>query len=431
MTTSSNILQQVQTYQSSELAYLHNSYALINTFNKRFRDFEKLTANLGSTVTFDKQPLFATNPTLVANFQPAAQRVQSLTVDQAVNTSYSFSSEQFIFNVKDYMDKFGRAAVGEIGSVVESSIANKILSSTYRFFGDGTTQITSFGQLATALSYHRNYGAPKDNTKGYLPDIAIPSIVNTGLSQFVLNRNNVMANSWELGSFSNCNWHSSNLLATQYSGTLGTKGTVLTIDTITRGTDGGITGIHCTGSTSGDTANVNDLFSFQDGVIGLANARYLTFVGHQTSACPVQCRVTANATANSGGIGILISPTLYDLYSVETGAHDGTIDPNKAYLQNVNVTIVAGMKIKLVPSHIAGLIISGDAGFLAMPRLPEEVPFPTANAIDPESGLSFRKYYGSKFGMNERGFVNDVIWGSTIVPEYALRVVFPLVGMPT
>jgi hypothetical protein len=61
-----------------------------------------------------------------------------------------------------------------------------------------------------------------------------------------------------------------------------------------------------------------------------------------------------------------------------------------------------------------------------MPRLPEEIPFPTANKSDPESGVSLRMYYGSLFGQNQRGFVNDVIWGKTLVPEYAMRLLFPL-----
>ena len=85
-----------------------------------------------------------------------------------------------------------------------------------------------------------------------------------------------------------------------------------------------------------------------------------------------------------------------------------------------------GNEAGALPDHRAGLICSGDPLFLAMPRLPEEVPFPTANVIDPDSGASMRMYYGSVFGQNERGFVNDCIWGSTLVDEYAMRVVYPL-----
>ena len=93
---------------------------------------------------------------------------------------------------------------------------------------------------------------------------------------------------------------------------------------------------------------------------------------------------------------------------------------------NINNTIVAGMQCSVLPSHRAGMIMSGKPLFLAMPRLPEEVPFPTANESDPESGVSIRQYYGSLFGQNQRGMIHDAIWGSTVVPEYTMAVIFPL-----
>jgi hypothetical protein len=42
-----NILEAVQTYQSSGLGYLQNLFCFINTCNTRFKDFNKLVANLG------------------------------------------------------------------------------------------------------------------------------------------------------------------------------------------------------------------------------------------------------------------------------------------------------------------------------------------------------------------------------------------------
>lgn len=414
MSQADSFLQQVQTYQASELAYMHNSFAAIHTFNKKFRDFEKLTANLGSTVTFDKQPLFTTNNSLVAVFQAAGQRVQSLTVDNAVNTAYSFTNQQFIFNVREYMDKFGKAASIETGSVVEKSVLGRTVIDPYRFYGDGVTPLSSFTQLARALAYHRNYGAPRDGTKAYIPDIIVPNIVSTGLMQFVTKRNEEIAHSWQLGNFSNCEWYQSNLLPIQNAGTCGQNADTLTVSSVTRAADGGITSITCTGVTTNTGAiAAGDMFQFQDGVAGHANIRYFTFTGHQVSASPVQNVVTTAANGTSGAVTFVIGNKLYDSSSYGS-------------LQNVSSTIEAGMQLKFLPSHIAGLILSGDAGFLAMPRLPEEIPFPTANAIDEESGMSFRKYYGSKFGMNERGFVNDVIWGSTIVPEYAMRLIIPI-----
>ena len=94
--------------------------------------------------------------------------------------------------------------------------------------------------------------------------------------------------------------------------------------------------------------------------------------------------------------------------------------------QNLNVEIQAGMQVTVLPTHRAGLVLAGDAGFLAMPRLPDEDPYKTANALDPDTGVSMRQYYGSLFGQNQRGMVHDVIWGSRVVPEYSMSVIFPL-----
>jgi hypothetical protein len=93
--------------------------------------------------------------------------------------------------------------------------------------------------------------------------------------------------------------------------------------------------------------------------------------------------------------------------------------------QNINTNIVKGMQIKALPNHRAGLIVGSNA-LCGHARLPEEVPFPTANQSDGDTGVSLRMYYGSLFGQNQRGFVHDVIWGSTLVDEYAMRIIFPV-----
>ena len=110
-----NILQQVQTYQMSSLAFLQNANCFISTANTKFKNFEKLVGNLGDSVSFDLPPRMTTTNSLVATFQPADQRIQTLVCDQSVSTSYAFTSQQFIFNVEEYMARFGKAAVQEIG----------------------------------------------------------------------------------------------------------------------------------------------------------------------------------------------------------------------------------------------------------------------------------------------------------------------------
>lgn len=411
-----NILQQVITYNESALALLLNSFAFINTSNKKFEKFnDDVPKNLGDTVSFDLPPRFTTNNSLVVSFQGANQRVQNLQVNNAVSTAYEFTAQQFIFNVRDYIDKFGKSAVAEIGSQVEASVAGLAESNTFRFYGDGVTPINTYGQLANALALFRNFGAAKDNTKGYLSDLTFPQVVNSGLNQFVWNRNERIAMSWEVGDFSNCEWYQSNLLKTHTAGTEGIQGSTLTVVSTTTNSEGGVVTITFSGTHAATDANSvlqYDKFQFSDGVSGQPNMRFLTFIGHLPSQSPVQFAATANAASTGGSqVTVSITPAL----QASTGPD-----------QNINNPIVAGMQVTVLPSHRCGLIMAGNPLFLAMPRLPEEVPFPTSVAMDPDSGASIRAYYGSLFGQNQRGFIHDIIHGETLVPEYAMMVALPL-----
>src|ERR1017187_4997488 len=172
-----NILQQVQTYQRSGLALLQNLCCHISTANTKFKDFDKIQANLGSTVTFDLPPRATTTAGLVAAFQPAVQRVQTLVADQANNSSFAVTAQQRIFNLEkgeeDYMRVFGKSFIAELANLVEANIAGNWNSSVvsqldgttdftsgpYRFFGNGSTAISSFNQLATMHFLFKNYGA--------------------------------------------------------------------------------------------------------------------------------------------------------------------------------------------------------------------------------------------------------------------------------
>jgi hypothetical protein len=411
-----NILQQVITYNESNLALLLNSYAFINIANKKFQRFdEDIPKNLGDTVSFDLPPRFTTTNSLVVAFQAAEQRVQNLVVDQQASTAYDFTAQEFIFNVEDYMDKFGKSAIAEIGTRVESNVAELAETNTFRFYGDGVTPINSYAQLANALAFFRNFGAAKENTQGILSDLTFPNIINSGLNQFVPNRNEDIAMSWELGEFSRCEWYQSNLLPTHTAGTEGTAGSTLTVVSTTTDASGAVTAITFSGTSAAsdaDSVKAYDKFQFSDGVSGQTDLRFRTFIGHAVSQSPVQFAATADAASTGGSqVTVQITPAL---------------QANAGNDQNINTAIVAGMQCTVLPSHRCGLIMAGEPLFLAMPRLPEEVPYPTSVASDPDSGCSIRQYYGSLFGRNQRGMVHDVIWGSTLVPEYAMMVALPV-----
>ncbi len=429
-----NILQQVQTYQRSSLALLQNLCCHISTANTRFKDFDKIQANLGSTVTFDLPPRATTVAGLVASFQPAVQRVQTLTCDQANNSSFAVTSQQRIFNLEkgeeDYMRVFGKSFIAELANAVEGNIAlnwasavtsqltNTLntFSGPYRYFGNGSTALTSYQQLAQAIMFFKNYGSVAEGIKVYLPDTVVPAVVGNGLNQFVPHRNDEIAMSWEIGDFGTplVSYYQSNLMPIHVSGNTGVNQQTLTVVSTNDPTGQNVTQITVSGATNSDANAVfsGDLFSFQDGVSGQPNMRYLTFIGHFPSANAVQFRATANAAASSSGVvTINITPAL---------------NWAGGEFQNLNNPIAAGMQILGLPSHRCGGILGGEAFYLAMPQLPEQSPYDTANEYDDDTGCSMRLTYGSLFGQNQTGMIYDETHGSVIVSDYSMRFVIPL-----
>ena len=403
--TTNNILQNVITYQKSSLAALQNNNCFINTANMKFKNFDKQhPANRGDTVSFDLPTRFISSSSLTATFQGVEQRAHSLTVDKAASVSYDYTTQQFMFNVRGYMDNAGRGAAGELGARIEEDVANATLK-TYRHYGDGTTAIDTFTKLATAIAQFDNYGAAKHDRVGYLYDLAVPAIIGSGLNQFALDRNNRLANSWELGDFNNTRWVKSNHLPIHTAGSVGIAQTTLTFKSINAAGDT----IVFSGAATSDAAAVkeNDIFEFLQ-----TDLFFLTFVGHTVSGNKVQFRATADAASDPGGdVSITIDPPLLSALGRN---------------QNLNRALTTSDTVKAKPSHRAGMICSGGALFMAMPQLPDQTPYPTANAVDEKTGCSMRMYYGSSFGTPERGFIHDVIWGYTLVPEYAMRLVFPI-----
>lgn len=411
-----DILQQVTTYNDGGLALLQNLYCFINKANKKFKDFDReVPQNLGSSVSFDIPPRMTTTNSLVVTFQDVEQRVQTLTVDQQASVAYDFTAQQFIFNVRDYMEKFGKSAIAELGAKIEANVAGLAETNTYRFYGDGVTPINSQLQLANALAYFRNFGTVRSSTRGILADLTYPGIINSMANQFAPMRNDEVVNSWEIGRFSECDWYQSNLLPVHTSGTEGTAGSTLTVVSVTKNASNQITSITFSGTSAAadaDSVKQYDKFQFSDGVAGQPNVRFLTQFGHEVSQSPVQFSATADA-ASTGGSQVTVS--IYPPLQAASGQ-----------AQNISAEIAAGMQCTVLPSHRCGLIYSGDPLYLAMPRLPEEVPFPTANQVDRDSGCSLRQYYGSLFGQNQRGMVHDCIWGSTLVQDYAMMVALPV-----
>jgi len=411
-----NVFQSVATYNKSGLGRLLNEMVFVSTANPKFKEFNTdFAANLGSNITGDLPPRFTSNDGLVVNsFEGVEQRVFTLTVDQSANVNYAVTNEEQIFNLDpmDYMKDFGDSMMIELANKVESNVAEDILSNTYRYFGDGTTPINSFGQLAQAYANYRDFGTPTGILKNYIDLMSEPAIINSGLNQFVLKRNEDIANSWELGEWNNVKHYTTNLLPTHTAGTLGNAGTVLTVVSTNDATGAHITSITFSGAgTDADAVKENDLMRFLDGVSGQPNVRFRRFTGHTISAQPVQMRATADAASSGGSVTITIDPPLQST-------------PGRN--QNISTNIVAGMQVKIIPSHRRGLLLGGEAFYVGMPRLPMQTPYPTSTITDPESKVGMRMTYGAIPFRNQMGIVYDVIWAKKLISDYAMGMIYPL-----
>lgn len=428
-----NILQQVQTYNDAKLGYLLNMNCFIGSLNTKYKTFNDMPANLGDTINLEMPNRATVSRGLVANFQGVQQLLQPLVCDQAANSAHAFTSQQFIFNARDYMEKFGMARVQALGAEIESNVALNAISGVpvmtvndqgqsvptgalhtesgpYRFYGDGVTPINSFGQLAEIEAIFRDFGAAEGPLDIYLPNMAVTSIINTGLNQFVPDRNNKIANSWDLGGYTggNARFYRSNLLPIHYAGTAGNNFDTLTLSAFNDPTGQNVTELTFTGVTvDAEAIKAGDLIQF-DANTGLV---YLTYIGYKPSQNLVQVRATADADATAGTVVVSITPSL----QWQPGLN-----------QNLNAPLVAGMTATALPTHRAGLVVGGKAFFLAMPPLDDQSPFVTATSTDPETKVSLRNYYGTQFGQNQKGYVTDCIWASTLRPDYGMRIVFPV-----
>ena len=411
--TPTNILQNVITYNKVNIAKLLNQTCMLTTANTRFKDFD-VPANQGDTVSFEKQYRFTSKDSLVVSFQGTEQRVQTLTVDRARSIGLEYTAQQLIFNIDQYKSTIANNAIAEIGSKVEYDLTGVWEEFPYRFYGDGITPINSFGELGKAMALFDSFGSADYDRKAYLPTTVVPSIVNTGLNQFALDRNNKLAMSWELGEWANTNWYKSNLLRTHYSGTVGVaRATLTVVSTITDPISGAVIAVTFSGCPSPNDPNAikkYDRMVFND--TSTSQMRFLTFTGHVPCANPVQFKAVADAVSDaSSQVTVFIDPPL----QVGSGRN-----------QNITNTIIPGMTVTVLPSHVVGGIHSGNQYYVAMPRLPDMDPYKTGTESDPSTGVGMRMYTGGVFGQNQYGTVIDCIWGRTMVPENAMAFIFPL-----
>ena len=430
MAFATNILQTVTTYNKSGIAALLNLNVWVGIGNKKFYKFNEIVANLGTSVTGDKPPRFSTQNTIaVANYLPLQQRTFTLTVNQVSSIPYAGTDFERIFHIDkpnagpddigNYMKVFGNAAMIRIGQDVDAYMSGVVESSTFRFFGDGVTPINTVGQLANAYAQFVEFGAVPSMCRGILPNIITPSIINTALNQFVPIRNEDEAKSWEIGNWNNVDWLRTNVMKTHTSGTVAQTGQTLTLVSVS---PDGLT-LTFSGATASDANAVKafDVFQFQFGVVGQPDVYFTSFAKQDLPVShPVQFAALTDAGADGTGT-VVITVNSYALLGPVAAA-----TANDLQDQSLSVDLAAGMQVKGVPSHICGLMYSGDALYLAMPQLPSTDPYKGSNVMDPETGVGMRLYYGYLPGQGEQAWITQTIYGATLIPEYSMRICIPI-----
>ena len=133
-------------------------------------------------------------------------------------------------------------------------------------YGNGSTAISSYQQLAQAIMFFKNYGSVAEGIKVYLPDTVVPAVVGNGLNQFVPHRNDEIAMSWEVGDFGTpfVSYYQSNLMPIHVSGNTGVLQQTLTVVSTNDPTGQNVTQITVSGASASDANAVfsGDLFQF-------------------------------------------------------------------------------------------------------------------------------------------------------------------------
>jgi hypothetical protein len=443
-TLPTNLVQNVATYNKAELGALQNTYVMIANANKQFMDFEKIQANLGTTVNMRLKSYFQATKGISTTLQGINQTIHALTVDDAYSLNTAVDDVQRVFNLPPelYMEEYGETAVQTVGAKIETAIAAHAHSAApvntftrglpvptgalhtesgpYRFSGNGTTAIDSILLLDQYVRAFKNMGTV-GKIRMIIPDTAVSSIVNSALSQFVLKRNEESAGSWDVGRLvaTGIDVMTSNMLPVHTAGDIGNTASpnnVITITAITTDSNGNITGFTGTSSvtTSSQAVLSGDVMQFVDAVAGYGNMRFITHIGDQVSEQPVQIRSTSTGVASGGNVSFSIHPYL----TANLATRSNTI-------KAVNRQVEVGMKLAVYPNHRCGLIIDDAALYLAMPQLPATPPYESVIATDKDSGASMRLWHGYIPNEGAYGLFRNCIIGATLIPDYCMRILFP------
>lgn len=445
MAAQNNRLISVATYNQANLGKLRNTSNIISTAYKKFENFnEDFSANLGTTIQFSLPYRFNTVNALEFSTQALQQRVDTLTVGQQYSTSAALSDPQRILffekgtaspqDTDYYMENFGNDMVNAINTQLETNAASNFISELkqkdaitkietidrstggYRFYGNGVTPINSQTQLAEMNAFFRAYGCEHEVLNAFFPMIKIPQFLNTFLNQFVPERNEEIARKWMLGNYDEVDYYKSNLIQKHIAGTVGTLQQTLTVVSVTTDINGDVIGITASGASPSDPNAVvaGDMIQFNTSSNLNLFCEFGSFNQGAPIGIPAQNRIIANAASDGSGN---VSISLFRPFHVGSAINDAI---------NIVRPIVPGMQFTIPTSHFGGSLHTKRAFLTAMPRLPNQDPFPSSSMYDAEEGTSLLLSWGSVLGQAERIIGLQAISAMKLVPDYAMRVCFPL-----
>ncbi|CAB4161528.1 Major capsid protein Gp5 [uncultured Caudovirales phage] len=429
MAYTDNVLKQVATLADANLGILQNSKPLTKYSNKKFQDFVSRTANLGDTVNIQKPFRMNYKNQTAADFSSAGAQVvvrwQPLTLDTPFESSWQVDTVQFAeYPFNDYKNGIGKSQMASIATGVENFLASQIPLHTFRSWANvnrsasSSAVITapgSFGELSQIYQRMVSFGIPDaSDARMFIANDSIPAIVNSGLAQFALQRNDKMAMSYDVGDFGGVSFHSSNMLQAHQSGTVGDANIPTTVTNLS---SDGLTLTVATGNNA--TFKKNDIISIV--LKGSSTFNYLKWTGYTPGTEIVQVRVTADVTASGTGDAALpIYPALiYDAAGNNT---------ERNIPLDINATIAASgvFDVYCLPSHRCGVFMVSNPLYFASPKLCDLSPFATSVKTDADTGMSLRAAYGSTLDTKVTGYTVDIYTGATAIDEYMIRVCFPL-----
>lgn len=418
----------VQGYVDDEaLPILVNKLGITRTLDRKYENWEKPESygTRGDTFLCKLPTRINANDGLTFQTQEGstdgdfAERVLAVVAGEQANARYAITDvQQAVFDVDGLLKSNPIASLNELAIKMDTFSATSVSFRGYRAFGDfaiSPNQNTTVAEVTDNVATFQSFGC---GSMGYYanPFRVSAKIVQSGLQQFVLKRNEDLAVKGELGELGGVpetTFLTTNLLPVHTAGTAaddaGNLTPGFTIDSVvvtpptndlSSGTQAGTTTINLSGMTNGLTILKDDMIDI--GKLNIADPLfYLTFTGYIPSEQLLQGRVTANVTVAGGVVAVVVEPAMI---------FDGA---NLNVNRNLSRDIIPGTDtLRVAKSHRCGALYLGEYGKFVSPPLPQKEPYPTGTKMSPEMQLSVRAYYGANaLGGQTKYFVQDVIYG--------------------